>query len=121
MSEDLGKAKITAYSIEHFYDFPSKQDHCAIIKGLEDEIVALLNDQHTQVENYLELHAIHTKMKWSVIPIIGIGLSYLFRTATESDLSTICSSVSRLAKIQEEIAHVVDEHISIINITSVEM
>ena len=60
-------------------------------------------------------------MKRSLIPIIGKGLSYLFGIATESDLNTICSSVSRLAKSQEEIAHVVDENISVINITRVEM
>ena len=26
LSEDLGKAKVTAHSIEQFYKFPSKQD-----------------------------------------------------------------------------------------------
>ena len=36
-------------------------------------------------------------------------------------MKTICSSVSRLAKNQEEIAHVVDENILVINITRVEM
>ena len=59
-------------------------------------------------------------MKRSLIPIIGKGLNYLFGTATESDLKTTHSSVSRLAKSQEEIAHVVDENISIINTTRVE-
>ena len=60
-------------------------------------------------------------MKRSLIPIIGNGLSYLFGTTTEFDLNTMCSSLSRLAKSQEEIAHVVDENISVINITTVEM
>ena len=53
--------------------------------------------------------------------IMGEGLSYLFGTATESDLNTICSGVSILAKSQEEIAHVVDENISVMNITRVEI
>ena len=100
LSGDLGKAKITADSIEQFYDFLSKQDYGRIIKGLKGEIVALLHDQHTLVEKYIELHTIHTKMKRSLIPILGKGLNYLFGTATGSDLSTICSSVSRLAKSQ---------------------
>ena len=42
-------------------------------------------------------------MKRSLIPIIGKGLSYTFGTGTESDLSTIDSSVSGLAENQEEI------------------
>ena len=60
-------------------------------------------------------------MKRSLIPVVGKGHSYLFGTATESDLNTICSGVSRLAKSQEEIAHVLDDNFSVINITRVEM
>ena len=93
---------------------------------MKGEIVALLNDQHTLLESYIELHAIHThththKKKRSLFPRIGKGLSYLFGTATEFDLSTKFSSVSRLAKCQEETAPIVNENISVINITRVEM
>ena len=59
----MGKVRIATHSIEQFYDCPSKQDYGQIIKGLKSEIVALLNDHHTPVENYIELHAIHTKIK----------------------------------------------------------
>ena len=95
LSEDLRKARITAHSIQQFYDFPFEQEYGRTIKRLKGEIVALLDDQHNLVENYIELPAIHTKIKRSLIPIIGKGLNYLFGTATESDLSTICSSISR--------------------------
>ena len=54
-----------------------------------------------------------------MIPKIGKGIIYLFQAATESDLNTICSSVSRLANSEEEIGHVVDENMSVINITRV--
>ena len=107
LSEDLGKAGTAAHSIEQFYDFPSTQDYGQIIKGLKGEIVALVNDQHTLVENYIELHAIHTKIKRSLIK----GLNYLFGAAIKSDLKIICTSISRLKKIKE-IAHIVDENIS---------
>ena len=109
LSEDLGKVRGTAHSNEKFYDFPSKQDYGTVIKGIKGEIVALLNDQHTLVDNYIELHAIQTKVKRLLIPIICKGLSYLFRTTTESDLNTKHSSISKLVKIQEEIGHVVHE------------
>ena len=66
--------------------------------GLEGEIVVLLNDQHTLVENDIELHAIQTKMKRSLNRIVGKGLSCLFGTATESDFNTIHATISRLAK-----------------------
>ena len=98
LSEDLGKARITAHSIEKFYDFPSKQDYGRITKRLKGEVVALQNNQHTLMEKYIELHAIHTKMKRSPIPVIAKSLGYLFGTATEADLNTIHSGVNRLVK-----------------------
>ena len=60
-------------------------------------------------------------MKRFLIPIIVKGLRYICGTATESYLKNIHSSISRLAMSQEEIAYVVDEIISVINITRVEM
>ena len=33
LSEDLGNARITAHSIEQFYDFPSKQDYRKITQS----------------------------------------------------------------------------------------
>ena len=68
LSEDLGKFKITAESTEKFYDFPSNQDYRGLIKELKGENVTLQNDQHALVENYIELNAIHAKMKRSLIP-----------------------------------------------------
>ena len=56
-----------------------------------------------------------------MIPIIGKGHTYLTGTPSESDLNTICSSVSRLATSPEEIAHVVDKNTSVTNITTVKM
>ena len=60
-------------------------------------------------------------MKRLLIPKIGKGLSYLFGTATESDLNAVHSSVSRLTKSQQEIDHVVDDNMLIIHITRVGM
>ena len=73
------------------------------------------------VESYIDLHAIHTRIWRSLIQVIGKGLSFLFGTATESDLKVIHNNIDKLAKNQEEMAHVIDENISVINITRVEM
>ena len=59
----MGKATIADHSIEQFYDFPSKQNYGQIIKRLKGEIVDLLNDQHTPVDNCIELHANTHKIK----------------------------------------------------------
>ena len=47
---------------------------------MKGEIVALPKDKHILVENYIELHAMHPKMKRSLIPVIGKVLDYLFHS-----------------------------------------
>ena len=89
LSQDLRKAQIAANSIQIFYDFPSKEDYHKIIKGLSSEISSLQGDIIALVHSYIELHSIYSRMLRSLIPIIGKGLSYLFGTATKSDLRTI--------------------------------
>ena len=71
--------------------------------------------------SYIDLHAIHSRVQKSLIPIIGKGLNSLFGTAAESDLKTIHNDVDRSDKNQEEMAHIIDENISVINVTKVEM
>ena len=64
------------------------------------------------MESYIDLCAMHTRIQRSLIQIIGKGLSFLFGTATEADLKVICNNIDKLAKNQEEMAHVIDENIS---------
>ena len=56
------------------------------------------------MENYIDLHGIHTKIQRSLIPFIGKGLRFLFGTATEADLKVIHNNIDKLAKNQEEMA-----------------
>ena len=83
--------------MERFYDYPSKQDNHKTIKGLNDEINSLQNDRKNLVDDYIELDCMHNRMKRSLIPIISKGLSYLFGTATQTDLRTIWVNIDKLA------------------------
>ena len=78
-------------------------------------------DKVNVVGSYIYLYAIPSRVKRSLIPIIGKGPNFLFGTATESDLKTIPNNVKRLAKNQEKMAHIIDENISVINVTRVEL
>ena len=121
LSNDLDKARTAAHTIDQFYEAPSKQDFRSVIAGFKAEIATLQKDQMNLVESYIDLHAIHTRIQRSLISIIGKSLSFLFGTATEADLKVIHNNIDKLAKNQEEMAHVIDENISVINITMVEM
>ena len=121
LSNDLDKARPAAHTIDPFYEASSKQDFKSVIAGLGAEIATLQNDQMNLVESYVDLHAIHTRIQKSLIPIIGKGLNFLSGTATEADLKVIHNNIDNLVNNQEEMAHVIDEIISVINITRVEM
>ena len=121
LSDDLRKAGIAAHTVDHLYESPSKQDFKSVIAGLKAEIVALQEDKVNLVGSYIDLHTTHSRIQRPLIPIIGKCLNILFGIATESDLRTISNNVDRLAKNQEEMAHIIDENISVINVTRVEM
>ena len=74
----LDKVRTAAYTIDQFYEVPSKQDFRSVIAGLRAEITTLQMDQMNLVESYIDLQAIHTRIQRSLIPIIGKGLSFLF-------------------------------------------
>ena len=118
--DDIRKAGIAAYTVYQLYKSPSKQDFKSVISGLKAEIIALQEDKVNLVGSYIALHTIHSMVQRSLIPIIGTGLNFLFGTITESDLKTICNNVDKLAKNQE-VAQIIDEDISVINVTRVEM
>ena len=107
--------------MDQLYESTSKQDFMSVNAILKAEIVALQEDKVNLVKSYIDLHAIHSKVQRSLIPIIGKGLNFLFGTATESDLKAIYNNVDRLAKNQEGMAHIIDENISAINVTRAEM
>ena len=121
LPNDLDKPKTAAHTIDKFYEAPSKQDFRSVIAGLRAEIATLQKDQINLVESYIDLQDIHTRIQRSLIPNIGKGLNFLFDTATETDLKVICNNIDKLVNNQEEMAHVIDENIPVINITRVEM
>ena len=60
---------------------------------------------------------LYNRGKRSLIPVIGQALNFLFGTVDESDLSDIDRHVEELAAKQTEIAHIVEDSISIIKLS----
>ena len=113
----MKKAEIATNIMERLYNYPSKQDYHKIIQGLNDEIISLQNDRKDLVDGYIELHSMLNRKQRSRIAIISMGLRYLLGISTQSDSGTICINVDKLANNQKEIAHVVDDSISVTYVT----
>ena len=59
--------------------------------------------------------------KRSLIPIIGQAAGWLFGLVTEQDISDISKNIKNLASNQQHILHVVQESISILNMSRIEI
>jgi len=70
-----------------------------------------------QVNDYRHI----SKNKRSVLPFVGDALSFLFGTVSESDLDHINDNVNRLARTQNEVIHIVEQSLSILNASRLEI
>ena len=101
LSDDFKKVGLAAHTVHKLYESP-KQYFMSVIAGLKAEIVALQENKVYLVGRYIDLHAIHSRVQRSLIPVIGKGLNFLFGTATVSGLKTVCNNVDRLAKMKKK-------------------
>ena len=92
--------------------------------GLVNDFRGLDNELKTLRENYFgvnaqlgEYHSLHTRTRRSLVPFIGQAFSFLFGTVSEGDLGAIRQNLHILRNNQVELAHVVQESLSLINIS----
>ena len=76
--------------------------------------------------DFEEYHSLHRgtpiqKGKRSLIPVIGQALGYLFGTVSESDLKAVQDSVHTLAERQENIVHVLEKELTLVNESRLEI
>ena len=62
-----------------------------------------------------------TKVKRAVLPIVGKALSWLFGTLTKNDLRKVYKQIDLLGDNQEQIIHVLNDTISVLNVTTVQV
>lgn len=62
-----------------------------------------------------------TRVKRALVPIVGKALSFLFGTLTKKDLNKINKQIDLLGENQQQIIHVLNDTLSILNITTVEV
>ena len=85
------------------------------MKGTHDYLV-------TELEEIMSLRdERRPRNKRALIPIVGEGLSWLFGTATKSDVREIKRNLKTLASNQDELIHIAEESLSILNVTRVEV
>ena len=92
--------------------------------GLVNDFRGLSNELETLRETYFGVnarlaayHALHPRNKRSLVPFIGQAFSFVFGTVSEGDLGAIRRNLHILRINQVELAHFVQESLSLINVS----
>ncbi|KAK6183155.1 hypothetical protein SNE40_010686 [Patella caerulea] len=83
------------------------------------DIQSLYTELRTKAGEYKLIAS--TRPRRAILPIVGKALSYLFGTVSQSEFNTIKHNVKKLYKNQESIIHVVDQSLSILNVSRIEI
>ena len=66
---------------------------------------------------YRDYRSLTHRTKRSLLPFVGNALSYLFGVTSEDDLCVIRKALGKLANTQGRILHMIEDSISIVNVT----
>jgi len=72
---------------------------------------------YQSVRYLVDMRLVNGRNKRAVIPFIGSVMSYLFGTISEDDIVDIREKMSKLEANQEKTTHILDESLTVINLT----
>ena len=111
---DLENAAIVARNLVQLYDTPRQQ-------GFLKSFIALQDTHGNHVKSFIDIRTIKSRLKRALLSIIDKTLHFLFGTLTSADVKKICHNINILAKNQIEMSHVVEESLSILNTSRVQI
>ena len=113
-------ANITDAIIDH-YD-GSKQDsfHNTLL-NLKEEINYLDKTLEVIIQSYTSYKLLGSRTCRSVIPVIGRTMSFMLGTISESELDDVKRGINELSENQQDIIHILDEQITILNVSRVQI
>ncbi|MEW8545669.1 MAG: hypothetical protein AB2693_19280 [Candidatus Thiodiazotropha sp.] len=122
LSQDISNASCLADEIINRYDDPLENRYKQIFTGLQSEVSVLQsmhNDIVSSFNDYKLLREPRKRTKRAIFGFVGDIFSSLFGVLTEADVSKIQRNVRALAQNQMDLAHVIKESISVLNVTRV--
>ena len=93
----------------------------ALINSVNTEFREIKMERENVLLKYEDYRSMTHRGKRSVLPFVGDALSYLFGVASEDDLRVIKKALGKLANTQGRILHMIEDSISIVNVTRREL
>lgn len=100
---------------------PKQDSFLNTMKNLRKEVDSLYKSLDGILQNFNGYRSLGSRSRRSVIPVIGRIMSFLFGTISESDLDDVRRGINDLSKNQQEIIHVLEEQITLLNVSRVQI
>ena len=110
---------ITQKVVSHYVE--SQSQFVKNLVKLGSDLRTIMDTYNGILEGFMEYRTLYGRQKRSLLPFVGKALHFLFGKVTDGDLSVIRSNVNKLAKNQKEISHAVQEKLSIIYTSRVQI
>lgn len=119
--EDINNAAIFAETAAAYYKRNGEKEYASIFSSLFKEVQHLKETQLSIRSSLLDYKSLHNRKKRSIIPLVGKFLSFAFGTLTLQDLDSIHNAVSNLNKNQQNIMHLVEQNLSLLNVSRIQI
>ena len=119
--EDIKNAAVFAETATAYYKHTGEKEYSAIFGSLFQEVQHLNETQLSIQSSLMEYKSLHSLTKRSILPFVGKILSFTFGTLTSQDLSSIHSAISSLNANQQNILHLVEQNLSVLNVSRVQI
>lgn len=121
VSADIdGVANVTDAIIRH-YRGPKQDSFLNTLINLREEVDSLYKTMDGILLSYNYYRSLGSRSRRSVIPVVGRIMSFLFGTISESDLDDVRRGINDLSQNQQEIIHVLEEQMTILNVSRVQI
>ena len=88
---------------------------------IKEQIEGLRQDRERMLGRYQGFGSIGNRERRSVIPFVGTALSYLFGVTSAADIEVVRRAMQHLQETQKGVVHLVEDSVSMINITREEV
>ena len=125
VNDDILRADTVASTLIRNYLEPEHDGFRSTIRYLQKELQTLKDTHKSIISGYRDYKALGARTgrrtERSVLPLGGRILSFLFGTLSESDLDDVRRAVNDLSRQQQSIIHVLEDQVTILNISRVQI
>ncbi|MES9990712.1 MAG: envelope fusion protein, partial [Candidatus Thiodiazotropha sp.] len=87
------------------------------LTNLREEIDSLDKVLEGILQSYSDYESLGSRDRRSILPVVGKIMSFMFGTISESDLEDVRRALTELSRNQQDIVHMLEEQMSILNVS----